>query len=289
MPSFLANPWNNAVAYLAMYKGLQSVGSGTAFFWRFSGRTFLVTNWHNLSGRNPLTGAVISAAGVAPEWITLHLYKRVTEPDEHGYFGLNYEPVKIGLLQDGCDPKWLQHPTHKQHVDVAAMDVTDDVVGYQVAHANEIEGDAVLDPFASQDVFVVGFPFGRIADAPAPMWKRGSIALDPSFDAQGLPKMLVDTATRPGMSGSVVLGRHIIVGRDYPKKDGSRSPQVIYSQKDLVVGVYSGRLDNELEKAQIGIVWKRRAIEETVASGVRIKAVQHGAAPDDRPQVGDRG
>jgi hypothetical protein len=134
-----------------------------------------------------------------------------------------------------------------------------------VEHANEVESDAIIPAVVSQDAFVIGFPFGLIAGAPAPVWKRGTIALDPSFDADGLPKMLIDTATRAGMSGSVVVARHITVGRRYRKKDGSEAGPVIYAKHDLVVGIYSGRHYPDLEKAQLGIVWKRRAIEETVS------------------------
>jgi hypothetical protein len=168
-------------------------------------------------------------------------------------------------LVDASGPVWLQHPVLGQKVDIAAIEVTEEVKGYQIAHANELESDAVLDVVASQEVFVVGFPFGLIVNAPAPIWKRGSVALDPSFDADGLPKMLIDTATREGMSGSVVIARHIIVGKDYLKKDGSRSPTVLYAKHDSVIGIYSGRHYPDLDKAQLGIVWKRRAIEETIA------------------------
>jgi hypothetical protein len=104
-----------------------------------------------------------------------------------------------------------------------------------------------------------------IANAPAPIWKRGTLALDPTFDPEGLPKMLVDTASREGMSGSVVIARHIVVGRDYLRKDGTMSAPVLYAKLDVVIGIYSGRHYPDHEKAQLGIVWKRRVIEETIS------------------------
>ena len=75
---------------------------------------------------------------------------------------------------------------------------------------------------------------------------------------------MVDTATREGMSGSVVLARQVILGRDYLKKDGTRSEKIIIGFKTIVVGIYSGRHYPDLEKAQLGIVWKRHAIEDLV-------------------------
>lgn len=266
MKSHLSNPWNYAVAFLEMSYGQQPLSTGSCFFWGFDGRTFLVTNWHNLAGRNPLTDQPMSKTGGIPDRVTFGAFKRESEPDSQGFLELSYSPLGVKICQsDLTNPQWYEHPTLGRQVDVAAIDVTEAIQGFQINCANELENDAVLDVIASQDVFVVGFPFGLIPNAPAPIWKRGSIALDPTFDPEGLPKMLIDTATRPGMSGSVVVARHIIVGRDYPKKDGTKSQPLWYAKFDLVAGIYSGRHYHDLEKAQLGIVWKRNTIEQTVA------------------------
>ena len=266
MQSHLSNPWNNAVAFLSMLFGEQEISTGSCFFWRHDGRTYLVTNWHNLAGRNPLTGQPMSPTGGIPDRVRFMAYKRVSAPDVHGYFELTYMPVEVRLCNsDLTDPKWFEHPSLGRKVDVAALDVTEAANGLQIDYVNVLESDAVLDPIASQEVFVVGFPFGLIANAPAPIWKRGSIALDPTFNPEGLPKMLIDTATREGMSGSVVIARHIVIaGRHYLKKDGTKPKTVLYSKLDLVVGIYSGRHYPDLEKAHLEIVWKRNAIEQTL-------------------------
>jgi hypothetical protein len=249
-----------------MFAGQYLLGSGSSFLWASGSRTFLVTNWHNLSGINPITNVIMSKTGTTPDRIVIRLYKQVSEADLQGFYELKYEAVGIGLFDEAAHrPRWLEHPEFGRRVDIAALDVTHDIEGFQNAHANSLEDDAVLDVVASQDVFIVGFPFGLIVGAPAPIWKRGSLALDPTFDVDGLPKMLVDTATREGMSGSVVVVRHIIVGKDYLKKDGTRSRPVLYARKDCILGVYSGRYYPDLDRAQLGIVWKRRAIEETIS------------------------
>jgi hypothetical protein len=249
-----------------MLFGEQEISTGSCFFWRHDGRTYLLTNWHNLAGRNPLTGQPMSPTGGIPDRVKFMAYKRASAPDANGYFELAYVPVEVRLCNpDLTDPKWFEHPSLGRRVDIAAIDVTEAAIGFQIGHANELESDAVLDPIASQDVFVVGFPFGLIANAPAPIWKRGSITLDPTFNPEGLPKMLIDTATREGMSGSVVIARHIVIaGRHYLKKDGTKPKTVLYSKLDLVVGIYSGRHYPDLEKTQLGIVWKRNAIEQTL-------------------------
>jgi hypothetical protein len=192
MQSHLSNPWNNAVAFLSMLFGEQEISTGSCFFWRHDGRTYLVTNWHNLAGRNPLTGQPMSPTGGIPDRVRFMAYKRVSAPDVHGYFELAYVPVEVPLCKsDFTGPKWFEHPSLGRKVDVAALDVTEAANGLQIDYVNVLENDAVLDPIASQEVFVVGFPFGLIANAPAPIWKRGSIALDPTFNPEGLPKMLI--------------------------------------------------------------------------------------------------
>ncbi len=161
-----------------------------------------------------------------------------------------------------------EHPTLGRLVDVAAIEVTNVIVGYEVVAVNDLESDALLDEYVSQDVYIVGFPFGLIPHAPVPIWKRGTIALDPAFDADNLPTMLVDTATREGMSGSVVLARHTVVNKRYSKRDGGITTlPVPYAELDVVIGIYSGRHYPDHEKAQLGIVWKRSAIELTVTAG----------------------
>jgi len=244
--------------------------TGSGFFWQHADRTLLLTNWHILSGRNPLTGAPLDERTAAiPNRLEFMAYKLISAPDARGMATFTYNPVAVNICDDDLTAaRWLEHPTFGRRVDVGALDISDAVKGAHIRCVNTLESNAALPPQTGQDVFVLGFPFGPIAGAHAPVWKRGSIALDPTYDVDGLPKVLIDTATRPGMSGSVVIARHIVVGTAYEQKDGSKSETMLYAQLDLVLGIYSGRHYPDFEKAQLGIVWKRRAIEETVASGV---------------------
>lgn len=252
-----------------MYFQEQKLSSGSGFFWREGERLFLISNWHNFSGRNPLTGKPMSPNGGIPDRVIFMVFRKASEEDENGFYELSYDPVNVPLLSpDSEQCRWLEHPTWGRRVDVAAIDVTDLTRESQAVGVNELESDAVVDPQVSQDAFVVGYPFGMIAGAPAPVWKRGTIALDPSFDPEGLPKMLLDTATREGMSGSVVVSRQVLINRPVLRKSGEMSKPFLYAQVDRVTGVYSGRHYADLERAQLGIVWKRSVIEETAAGGI---------------------
>ncbi|MES2936449.1 MAG: hypothetical protein V4864_02130 [Pseudomonadota bacterium] len=266
--SHLSNRWSYAAPFLVMRFGDIQLSTGSSFLWLRRDRTFLVTNWHNLAGRNPLTGQPMSRTGGIPDGITIHTFRQAGPEDEHGLFELEPTTVDIPLNSTVLgQAKWVEHPSLGRSVDVAAIDVTERIQGHLIEHVNVLEANAVLSAAASQDVFIIGYPFGQITGAPAPVWKRGTIALDPTFDPDGLPKMFVDTASREGMSGSVVVGRQVLINQQYKRKDGTQSAQVLLARIDTVIGIYSGRHYPDLEKAQLGVVWKRRVIEETVYAG----------------------
>jgi hypothetical protein len=268
MQSNLSSPWNNAVSLLEMRVGDQHLSYGSCFFWRHAERVFLVSNWHNLAGRNPLIDKPMSPTAGLPDRVLFQAFRRLPQLDAASTYEAAVESLELSLvkLSSGL-PAWLEHPTFGKQVDVAAMDVTDLIAGYEVTGVNTLESNAALRPQVSQDIFILGYPFGRMVNAPVPIWKRGTIALDPAFDIDSLPKMLVDTATREGMSGSVVLARQFVPMPWYEIHDGASPGRVAFSNHDTVIGVYSGRYYPDHEKAQLGIVWKRSTIEETIAFG----------------------
>jgi hypothetical protein len=258
----LRDRWSFAAPYLEMSYGTQNLASGSSFFWKADGRTFLVSNWHNFSGRNAETGQPNSRTGGVPSHITFRAYRQDGQPDVNGDFPMTIASVQIPLYHDNLSgPRWLEHPTFGGVVDVAAIDVSEAIksVPLVINSANEIEDDAFLESYPSQDVFIIGYPLGLIADTPAPVWKRGTLATDPNVNLDGLPKLYVDTATRQGM-----IARHIVVGSAVKRKDGTQTGPHLYARKDVVLGIYSGRLGADQIEAQLGIVWKRQVIEETV-------------------------
>ncbi|OJX19493.1 MAG: hypothetical protein BGO82_07125 [Devosia sp. 67-54] len=244
------------------------LASGTCFFWRNGAQIYLISNWHNFAGLDPSSGKPLSAHGGIPNKLKFTALKQISDADAAGYFAMKLTTVTVDLYEgEFAESRWKVHPTHGQLVDVGAIDVTSLVrdSGLSIRAANDVEDDAVLPPFASQDVFILGFPLGLIVGSPAPVWKRGTIASDPSFDIDDLPKLVVDTATRKGMSGSVVLARHTVFGQSIPKKDGTMSEPYVWAKRDIVLGIYSGRIGSGEMDAQLGIVWRRSVIDQTVA------------------------
>ena len=122
------------------------------------------------------------------------------------------------------------------------------------------------------DVFVIGYPWGLSGSGGAlPIYKRGSIASEPAIDYLGLPRFLIDCRTSAAMSGSPVLVEHSGVWNP----NGSMTGDSIIGTLVNFVGVYSGRLLSsegvsveDSEVTEIGIVWKKHALDALVNKGV---------------------
>jgi hypothetical protein len=114
------------------------------------------------------------------------------------------------------------------------------------------------------EVFILGYPF-EIKPPAYPVWKRGSIASEPQLARLTTDYMLVDTASRPGMSGAPVIRRS---WTNHMVEPGVVA--VMDTPLNRFIGVYSGRIPTDHpHEAQIGLVWDASLIDETVAGNMR--------------------
>jgi hypothetical protein len=266
MAGVINDAWTTCTTYLEMIFDKTLLSNGSGFYWCKDECWYLVTNWHNLSGLNPDTGKPLdSIRGAVPNRVRTRLYLPSGEPDDQGLVTLHWVPMIMELNDAAGEPKWFEHPVHGRKVDVAVlpMPTAFKSTDFMVRTPLEIEGDAVLQPTVGQDVFVLGYPIGLVTGLPIPLWKGGYIASEPTMEPNGLPLLFIDAATRPGMSGSLVISKHLIFG-GFNKKDGTRS-NTLYALRYKVLGVYSGRLDpSTVAETQIGRVWKSDVIDEII-------------------------
>lgn len=173
------------------------LATGTGFVIMSEGRPYLITNWHNLAGRDPQTNEVKSSRGVTPdEVLILHNVK-----DLMGNWQFKSEP----LLGEGERPLWLEHPLGAGDVDVVALPLTntEGVHLYPYALESDLEDPVLLTP--STAVSIIGFPFAQSSIAGIGIWARGTIASEPELNFGDWPRFLIDSRTRPGQSGSPVV------------------------------------------------------------------------------------
>ena len=221
---------------------------------------FLITNWHNVTGFNPETNKRLDKA--SPLSLIIHFpVKKGGEDSQLALLG--WQPRVYPLYDSAQKPQWYIHPQHGNKVDVVALaiGINDTDFMIEAINDNKIEFDNI-EPEVGDDVFIIGFPHNYNSGGKLPIWKRGSIASEPQIDLDKLPKMLVDTASRPGMSGSPVIYRRTGIHKTV---NGELGPDSIIGTIQGFCGIYSGRLQaKDALDTQLGIVWKKRVIDEII-------------------------
>lgn len=214
-----------------------------------------------MSGRNPLTGESLSPnhSGLPDIFLTNLRIKNGNDQSEL---------YKIFLYEDDemTKPKWFVHPKYKEKVDVVAieLDVNDRNIYTSI---NKLEFDNDIPPEVGDDSFVIGYPFDDFRCLGLPIWKRASIATEPSVNEDQLPKVLIDTATRPGLSGSPVIYQRI--GIHKVGDNGELKGDTMFGRIRGFFGIYSGRIGKGEIHAQLGIVWKGKVIDEIISGGLK--------------------
>lgn len=246
--------------YIEMAFGSKVLACGSGFLWRHEGTSFLVSNWHNFSGRDPKTKQPISDTAGIPDRVICRLWKnKVSNGKEVP--GVNSDEFAFSLIDESGKATFREHPLGCE-IDIAALPV-ELHPHVKPFYLNEHKFDDEVSIYPGQDVFIVGFPLGLIVGKSLPVWKRGTIASEPYVPIDGVKKLLVDTATRKGMSGSFVIAQH--TGIFAPKGKMTGDSWIGTSRK--ILGIYSGRLGASNVEAQLGIVWHRELIDEVVGKG----------------------
>lgn len=249
------------------------LGQGTAFVWhtpRMGG--YLVTNWHVLSGRNFFTGENLDRKNGGRPTVVRALFDI-----KKGSFDRRRWDFRIRDEEDR--PLWLIHQNRK--VDIAVLPIEavirpssdPNVLIYPPLYPVNQLADAPIPIRVGMDVFILGYPF-PIELPGYPVWKRGSIASEPDLsglmsalgsEMKQVDYMLVDTASRPGMSGAPVIRRSW-----WNHELEASYPAVTGKPIDRFIGVYSGRAKTEKpDEAQIGLVWNASLIEEIIVGNRR--------------------
>jgi hypothetical protein len=245
------DPFSLTTVPLRLFAHKKEIGDATGFIWKNGEQHYLITNWHVVTGRNAQTGK--QAATARPSMIHAMFNTRIMN------FGK--QPWEIAIRDEDDRPLWLAHPQRQRGSDVIAIPLPirgDDPI-VKMYPINTLKSEADLAIRIGMDVFVLGYPFGT-APPGFPVWKRGSIASEPDLTRIGAGYMLVDTASRPGMSGAPVIrrswGTHLL-------EDNAISSDSTPQSK--FIGVYSGRLHTkDKTDAQIGMVWPVEDIQEII-------------------------
>jgi hypothetical protein len=242
------------------------LGQGTGFIWRAGKTNYLVTNWHVLSGRDFFTGKNLDEEHGGRPTVLRGLFDLKT-----GLFDRHRLEFRINDEEDR--PLWLVHRNRK--VDIAVLPVAvvrapiNDASAFSLLYPINEPANAKLRTAIGMEVFILGYPF-EIELPGYPIWKRGSIASESELASlmsalgsavRHSDYMLVDTASRPGMSGAPVIRRS---WSNHDVEPGYIATVDI--PIDRFIGVYPGRAHTDgPHEAQIGLVWNVSLIEEIIA------------------------
>lgn len=235
-PQIKLNPLSGCSLHLTQLHSGNSIGIATGFVVKSKNQTYLVTNWHVVTGKHPDTQQLVAS----------------DEPDElrvvhHGKNIGTWVEVNVPLYDTNGNRTWIEH-SDGSGMDVVAipLSIPDDCRAYPLSLTL---ADTDMIPEVAMPCSIIGFPLGLTGPGVFPIWKTGHIASEPLLDTGGKPVFLIDATTRGGMSGSPVVLR--LNGGFRKHSGGSVMVTSGYSTKFL--GVYSGRLPGD---SNIGCVWK---------------------------------
>lgn len=256
------------------------ISTGTAFYYVLDEEWFLVTNWHNLTGRHAFTKRALSRPLRVPEYLKA---KFATLYGGTGAFTTTAQRVDI---YEGSQPMWFEHPELSSTCDVIALplDRPPNCPPYMHNAANMISSTRIpVEPGCT--VFIVGFPMSINVGIGLPIWKSGYIASEPYYDVtiggdisdlgglQGglrVPAFFIDSQTRSGMSGSPVFASYTGAWdtRDpygplkFDDPDfWNRDDVVLGGTAKEFVGCYSARIADKEQGAALGLCWRKDVID----------------------------
>lgn len=236
---------------LTPYAYSQPLGTASGFLVEHQGVIVLVTNYHVLSGRHPVTGEQMSEA--LPDRLLIPLLSQIS-PD------LAWTAHVQRLLNESGRPCWVEHPSLGRQLDVVALPI--DPPPFSIPVPYELDPGPALDLPLASELAIIGFPMGVAGAGLTAIWKAGTIASEPSMPVNGEDYFWIDANTRKGMSGSPVVARRFggAVMQDGNYNLGRRIT-------DRTLGVYAGRAYDAPDMT-LGRVWRWDRVSEVIASAV---------------------
>lgn len=239
--------------YIEMSFNGNRLSTGTGFLTKINNGIYLLTNRHNVTGRDQNNGQPLHDSGGLPNQIKI-FHQSLKEGE--------WIPKVKALYGENEDPLWIEHPIYKNRADFIALklgeiiDFKNTDIRVACFDISKILGIS-LNP--SESISVIGFPFGKSAGENEnqyyPIWLNGFIASEICINYNNLPVFLIDARTREGQSGSPVWAirdKAVFV---------HNNETCYYDNVSEFLGIYSGRIN---EKADIGYVWKASAVLELV-------------------------
>jgi hypothetical protein len=273
---------SSAIVHLTMCFGERMLSTGSGVFYKKDDKYYVVTAWHNATGRHTETLEFLDTKNSAvPDSIILafkmHMFGRVTN-------------MRVVIpLYDENNALFYVHPDNWPRIDVIAIPfnpfATHNISGYTEGKKESFsiqlsDGTgkstirAIQDYLAPKDltkkwmaavdvteeVFIPSYPHNITDYYYNPIWKRATIASDPKIDWKEERKFLIDSASSSGMSGASVF---------YYNTQGIVNIGSVRYQLNnpaaIHAGIYVGRIGvTDKADPQVGTVWHASVVDEII-------------------------
>lgn len=230
--------------YVQAFNGGHRLWNGTGFFFSTKSKLYFITNNHVVGGKFYIDeytqmNKQAPTPDLIPDNITIRVYGKALNDtvninlpliinNKTSYLTFNNSLV-LGDLMDVVAIPIPQNTVAPNNIDVIYLSSVDLQPG--------------LALYPSYDLFIVGFPFDFARYSVYPLWKKGTIASEPTLINSN--KFFIDATARGGMSGSPVYfrGTTYIANKTQYMGGGVRT---------FLIGIYSA----QNVTAEIGVVWK---------------------------------
>lgn len=154
----------------------------------------------------------------------------------------------IRLIDEAWQPVWLEHPRYGASVDAATIPFNipegyGDLIVENWAASDAGTQSMATKLWVSQNVAVVGYPYGLRGRFDLPIWTAGSVSSEPAmlqpYRDRAYPFFLIDARTRSGQSGSPVVSVRQPMS---PSAISDKQVQFSPAPQWRLVGVYGGRV-----------------------------------------------
>lgn len=268
----------------------------TGFFIRVRSAILLLTNWHVVTGLDPHDPSRSRFDVGPPHYLKLTVLSRTRQ---------TLVELSVPLYDRTLSPMWREHP-NRNRIDIAVIELPHKLQEhFEFVDIHSVEDDTAIAGEVAKEVFILGYPFNKVdleaqfgGESPyyLPIWKRGSIATEPSL-AFGGRVVLIDSLSREGMSGAPVVVaeerggmrgktegadaviRRLAAGdaRALYELDASQVEHVT-TKRFRLFGIYSGTIGStRLAEVALGKCWTVDTLRDTVANA------QPGVMPHHAP------
>jgi S1-C subfamily serine protease len=231
--------------YIEVFAGEQRIGSGTGFILDSPDGRMLVSNRHVIVGRKPGSNQYQDPGGRQPTSLRIWSINRLVQP----------AAVDVPLFDADMTEQWVEHPDHRNELDLVGIPWHHGLFE-STSMEPYMAGGAPAQIAVPDPVLLLGFPLrfnGGVQGLPVAV--TGMIATTPGLPIDGkLPRFLIDSATREGLSGAPVL--FYPNGQPVVNVNGTTAVAQGKSGYQLL-GIYTGRIR---EDAQLGYVITAAAI-----------------------------